>query len=94
MSREVYNMIKLCGLAGVLYSPNAEYVWRLYSHYDWYKKVGQVNRILMACTYSTFHLLHAIDAYYKLSQINKPAVLSVHIPSADHHERQRNVKSG
>ncbi|HEY5140786.1 MAG TPA: hypothetical protein VIJ25_15940, partial [Methylococcales bacterium] len=44
MSKEVYNMIKLCGLAGVLYSPNAECVCRLYSHYNWYRKRGQVNR--------------------------------------------------
>lgn len=26
MSRDVYNMVKLCGLAGVLSSPNAECV--------------------------------------------------------------------
>ena len=43
MSKEVYNMIKLCGLAGVLNSPNAECACRLYSHHDWYKKRGQVS---------------------------------------------------
>ena len=42
MSKDVYNKFKSYGLSGVLNSPNAECVCRLYSHYDWYKKTGQV----------------------------------------------------
>ena len=42
MSKEMYNRKKLYGLSGVLNSPNAECVCRLYSHYDWYRKRGQV----------------------------------------------------
>lgn len=44
MSKDVYNKFKSYGLSGVLNSPNAECVCRLYSHYDWYKKTGQVRR--------------------------------------------------
>jgi hypothetical protein len=50
MSEKVYNAAKLYGLSGVLNSPNAESVSRLYSHYDWYKKMGQVKRI---CPFSS-----------------------------------------
>ena len=45
MSKAVYNVVKLCGLSGVLNSSNAECVRRLYSHDNWYKKMGRSRQL-------------------------------------------------